>query len=56
VSADYFQALGIPIQRGRGFSDADRAPGVSNVVVNEVLARRLMSDGDPIGKRLGETP
>jgi predicted permease len=53
VSADYFQALGIPIRRGRTFSEADRAPGVSNVVVNEALARRLVGDGDPVGKRLG---
>jgi predicted permease len=53
VSIDYFQALGIPIRRGRSFSDADRVPGISNVVVNEVLARRLVGDGDPIGKPLG---
>jgi predicted permease len=53
VSTDYFQALGIPIRRGRSFSDADRVPGISNVVVNELLARRLVGHGDPIGKRLG---
>jgi len=54
VSVGYFEALGIPIRRGRSFSDADRAPGVRNVVVSESLARRLVGDGDPIGKRLGE--
>jgi putative ABC transport system permease protein len=53
VSADYFQALGIPIRRGRSFSEADRTPGLSNVVVNETLARRLVGTSDPIGKRLG---
>jgi len=53
VSADYFQALGIPIRRGRSFSEADHAPGISSIVVNETLAQRLVGDGDPIGKRLG---
>jgi hypothetical protein len=53
VSVGYFEALGIPIRRGRSFSDADRAPGVRNVVVSQSLARRLVGDGDPIGKRLG---
>jgi putative ABC transport system permease protein len=53
VSGGYFEALGIPIRRGRTFSDADRGPGLRNVVVSESLARRLVGDGDPIGKRLG---
>jgi putative ABC transport system permease protein len=53
VSPGYFAALGIPIRRGRDFSDADRARGVHNVIVNELLARRLVEDEDPIGKHLG---
>jgi predicted permease len=53
VSAGYFEALGIPIRRGRSFSDTDRAPGLRNIVVSESLAHRMPGDGDPIGKRLG---
>jgi predicted permease len=53
VSPGYFEAMGIPIRRGRSFSDADRVPGVRNVVVSESLARRLAGDGDPIGKSIG---
>jgi predicted permease len=53
VSVGYFEALGIAIRRGRAFTDADRAHGLRNVVINESLARRLVGDGDPIGKRLG---
>jgi len=53
VTPSYFEALGIPIRRGRGFSEADRAAGLRNVVVNESLARRLFGDRDPVGKRLG---
>lgn len=53
VTPGYFEALGIPIRLGRAFSDADRAVGLRNVIVNESLARRLFGDGDPVGKRLG---
>src|SRR5205807_614990 len=40
VSPGYFQALGIPIKKGRGFTAADNrdAPGV--ILINEALARR----------------
>ena len=53
VSVGYFEALGIPIRRGRDFSVTDRGPGVHNVIVSESLARRLVGDQDPLGKRLG---
>jgi predicted permease len=53
VSTGYFETLGVPIRRGRSFSDADRAVGVRNIVVNESLARRLFGADDPIGNRLG---
>jgi predicted permease len=53
VSPGYFEALGIPIRRGRSFSEADQAPGARNAVVNESLAKRLVGDGDPIGAHLG---
>jgi putative ABC transport system permease protein len=52
VAPDYFKTLGIPVLRGRGFTDADRerTPGV--VVVSQSAARHYWSGGDPIGKRL----
>jgi hypothetical protein len=53
VTPGYFETLGIPIRRGRSFSDGDRAVGLHNVIVNESLARRILGAGDPIGKRLG---
>jgi putative ABC transport system permease protein len=53
VTPGYFAALGIPIRRGRSFSDADRQPGVRDVVVNESLARRVFGDADPIGQLAG---
>ncbi len=50
VGPGYFETIGIPILRGRGFlrgeNDKDR------VVINETLARRLFPGQDPIGRRL----
>jgi putative ABC transport system permease protein len=52
VSADYFDALGIPLIRGRHFDRTDGAhtPGV--VLVNETLVRTFFTDGDALGKRI----
>jgi predicted permease len=49
VNAQYFQALGVPIWRGRPFtpSDMDSAEGVA--ILSERLARRLFPAQDPIG-------
>ena len=52
VSPDYFRALGITLQRGRGFSDADRSDSPPVVVINESLARQFFPDADPIGVRM----
>jgi predicted permease len=51
VSGGGFEAIGIPVLRGRGFSSADgpRAPLVA--VIDESMARRYWRDEDPIGQR-----
>jgi predicted permease len=50
VTPGYFDALGIRIERGRGFTAADTrgAPGV--IVINRALAARIFGDDDPIGR------
>jgi putative ABC transport system permease protein len=54
VSPDYFQALGIPIVRGRGFTmqDAGTPGDPFNVVVSKAMADQQWPGQDPIGKRL----
>ncbi|PTX94414.1 ABC transporter permease [Opitutus sp. ER46] len=51
--ADFFPALGVPLLRGRFFTEADngeKAPLV--MIINEVLARRLFPDRDPLSQLL----
>jgi putative ABC transport system permease protein len=52
VNGRYFDSMGIPLLRGRlpESSDTDRTQPVA--VIDEVLARRYWSGGDPIGARL----
>jgi len=52
VSGDYFQALGVPLLRGRLFSDQDRKDSAPVVLINETMARRYWRGADPVGKRI----
>lgn len=51
VSAEYLQTLGIPLRRGRGFTEEDGRSGVSTAVVSQAMANRFWPGADPIGKR-----
>jgi predicted permease len=50
--ADYFRLFGIPVRRGRGFTEADDEKAEKVAVVSESAARRLWPNADPIGKRI----
>jgi putative ABC transport system permease protein len=52
VTKDYFNAMGIPLVRGRLFDERQPSDAVNKVVVNEALARRHWPGEDPIGKRI----
>ncbi len=52
VSAEYFAVLGIPLLRGRTFTERDTAERPGVVVISESLARRDFAGQDPIGQRL----
>jgi predicted permease len=52
VMGDYFQAAGIPLLRGRAFTEADRANSPLVVVVNRTLAEHYWPGKDPIGRRI----
>jgi putative ABC transport system permease protein len=52
VAGDYFQAMGIPLLRGRFFTPDDKAGGQLVVIVNQKLAEQSWPGQNPIGKRL----
>ena len=52
ASAGFFEALRLPIVRGRPFSTADVVGAPPAAVINETLARRLWGNDDPIGRRI----
>jgi len=52
VSNDYFGAMGIPLKKGRAFTDEDRADTTPVVVINETMARRFWPGQEAIGKRI----
>ena len=47
-----FEALGVPITRGRMFNAGDVADGLPVVIVNEAFVRRFYPHQDPTGKRV----
>ncbi|HUK89212.1 MAG TPA: ABC transporter permease [Blastocatellia bacterium] len=47
----YFKTMGIPIVKGREFSDFDTATSQGVGVVNEEMASKMWPGEDPIGKR-----
>jgi putative ABC transport system permease protein len=49
---DYFKTMGVPILRGREFTEADTPDSQRVIIVNETLAKRFWPGGDAIGKHI----
>jgi putative ABC transport system permease protein len=52
VSPDYFKTMGIPVRKGRAFTDDDRDGTTRVAVVNETFVRLHYANEDPIGQRI----
>ena len=53
VSAGYLRALGQPVVRGRGFTEADNENTSPVALVNEAFVRRFFNKEDPLDKHFG---
>ena len=52
VSPGYFEALGIPLLRGRAFNDRDRTDSIPVAVINDEMARQYFAGQNPVGRRI----
>ncbi|MEO8453326.1 MAG: ABC transporter permease, partial [Gemmatimonadota bacterium] len=52
LQGDYFSVLGVPIVRGRAFTDRETASEPGLTIISQTLAQRYFGAADPIGKRL----
>jgi putative ABC transport system permease protein len=52
ITPGYFRTLGIPLVRGRTFTDRDTASTPPVIIVNETFARRAFPAGDAIGHKI----
>jgi predicted permease len=55
VGVHYFETLGTPIVRGRGFQESDTATSQHVAVVNEAFVKKFFTNGEnPIGQHFGK--
>jgi predicted permease len=52
VYGDYLQVMGIPLLRGRYFTEHDDAKSTHSLIVSESLAKKFWPGEEPLGKRL----
>ncbi len=52
ASPGYFSTLGVPVLRGRAFSESDRMDGPPVAVINEAAQRAYWGDENPVGTRI----
>jgi predicted permease len=53
VSPHFFETVGQPVLRGRGFNQQDTAASRKVAVVNQAFVKRFFPHEDPIGRRFG---
>src|SRR6266850_949104 len=53
VGADYFSTVGLPVVRGRTFTEAEATqPGPKVAIIDAVLAKKLWPNTDALGQRI----
>jgi len=52
ATPDYFKVMGVPLVRGRLFSERDSRQATLAAVISESMARRYWPNEDPVGRRI----
>src|SRR6202022_754614 len=52
IAPDYFRTMGIPLLKGRVFTEREASTESHVVIVNQALVNRSFPDEDPIGKKI----
>ncbi len=52
VTNNYFQAMKIPLIKGRHFNEQDRRGGLGAAIINQALAQEYFTNEEPLGKRI----
>jgi putative ABC transport system permease protein len=52
VSVGFLETLGVPLLKGRTFTEADVWGEGGDIIIDEHLARKQFGDADPIGQRI----
>ena len=53
VSNHFLDSIGVPIVRGRGFTEQDTASSPPVVLVNQAFVKRFFPNQDPVGQHFG---
>jgi macrolide transport system ATP-binding/permease protein len=53
VSANFLDSVGVPVVRGRGFSESDETGTLPVVIVNQAFVKRFFPQQDPLGQQFG---
>ena len=54
VTPDYFRVMGMPVLRGRAFTEDDRADRPRSVIIDETFAQKYFRGKDPIGQQIDD--
>jgi predicted permease len=53
VSLQFLDSIGVPIVRGRGFTEQDSATSTQVALVNQAFAKKFFPNQDPMGEHFG---
>jgi predicted permease len=53
IGSDFFHTIGVRVQAGREFNQADTATSTHVAVVNDLFAKRFLPNQNPLGHRIG---